>query len=90
MDRGPAGRALPHVARHLRARVRAARGHRPAGAADHLAHGARVALLARGGQDTASVGEAVGYRSEAAFNRAFTRHAGVTPGRFRRAAAGAR
>lgn len=44
-------------------------------------------LLARGGQDTASVGEAVGYRSEAAFNRAFTRHAGVTPGRFRRAAA---
>ncbi|MFM9922375.1 AraC family transcriptional regulator [Variovorax sp. H27-G14] len=42
-------------------------------------------LLAHGGQDTASVGEAVGYRSEAAFNRAFTRHAGVTPGRFRRA-----
>ncbi|WP_198086978.1 AraC family transcriptional regulator [Variovorax sp. E3] len=45
-------------------------------------------LLAQGGQDTASVGEAVGYRSEAAFNRAFTRHAGVTPGRFRRAASG--
>ncbi|WP_168164813.1 AraC family transcriptional regulator [Variovorax sp. PAMC 28711] len=45
-------------------------------------------LLAQGGQDTASVGEAVGYRSEAAFNRAFTRHAGVTPGRFRRASAG--
>jgi len=43
-------------------------------------------LLAHGGQDTASVGEAVGYRSEAAFNRAFARHAGVTPGRFRRAA----
>jgi AraC family transcriptional activator of mtrCDE len=45
--------------------------------------------LAQGGQDTASVGEAVGYRSEAAFNRAFTRHAGVTPGRFRRASSGA-
>jgi AraC family transcriptional activator of mtrCDE len=45
-------------------------------------------LLAQGGQDSASVGEAVGYRSEAAFNRAFTRHAGVTPGRFRRAAGG--
>ena len=44
-------------------------------------------LLAHGGQDTASVGEAVGYRSEAAFNRAFARHAGLTPGRFRRAAA---
>jgi AraC family transcriptional activator of mtrCDE len=42
-------------------------------------------LLAAGQHDTASVGEAVGYRSEAAFNRAFARHAGVTPGRFRRA-----
>lgn len=41
-------------------------------------------LLAQGGQDTASVGEAVGYRSEAAFNRAFARFAGTTPGRFRR------
>lgn len=45
-------------------------------------------LLAQGGQDSASVGEAVGYRSEAAFNRAFTKHAGITPGRFRRAAGG--
>lgn len=44
-------------------------------------------LLARGAQDTATIGEAVGYRSEAAFNRAFARHAGTTPGRFRRAAA---
>ena len=42
-------------------------------------------LLAAGQHDTASVGEAVGYRSEAALNRAFARHAGVTPGRFRRA-----
>ena len=41
-------------------------------------------LLARGGRDTGSVGEAVGYRSEAAFNRAFGRYAGVTPGRYRR------
>lgn len=38
-------------------------------------------------QDTASIGEAVGYLSEAAFNRAFARHAGMTPGRFRRAGA---
>lgn len=44
-------------------------------------------LLARGGQDTASVGEAVGYRSEAAFNRAFARFAGTTPGRYKRASA---
>jgi AraC family transcriptional activator of mtrCDE len=43
-------------------------------------------LLSQGGQETAAVGEAVGYRSEAAFNRAFARHAGVPPGRFRRQA----
>jgi AraC family transcriptional activator of mtrCDE len=43
-------------------------------------------LLARGEHDSAGVGEAVGYQSEAAFNRAFARHAGVTPGRYRRAA----
>ena len=42
-------------------------------------------LLAQGEQDAASVGEAVGYQSEAAFNRAFTRHAGMAPGRYRRA-----
>ena len=41
-------------------------------------------LLVQGQLDTASVGEAVGYRSEAAFNRAFARHAGITPGRFKR------
>ncbi len=41
-------------------------------------------LLALGEQDTATIGEAVGYRSEAAFNRAFARHAGMTPGRYRR------
>ena len=41
-------------------------------------------LLAVGDQDTATVGERVGYRSEAAFNRAFARHAGMTPGRWRR------
>ena len=42
-------------------------------------------LLAVGDQDTATIGEAVGYRSEAAFNRAFARQAGMTPGRYRRA-----
>ena len=41
-------------------------------------------MLALGEQDSASIGEAVGYRSEAAFNRAFARHAGMTPGRYRR------
>jgi AraC family transcriptional activator of mtrCDE len=43
-------------------------------------------MLAQDTRDTASVGEAVGYRSEAAFNRAFARHAGTPPGRFRRRA----
>jgi AraC family transcriptional regulator, activator of mtrCDE len=43
--------------------------------------------LAAGARDTAAVGEAVGYRSEAAFNRAFARFAGITPGRYRREAA---
>jgi AraC family transcriptional activator of mtrCDE len=42
------------------------------------------ALLLRGIQGAASIGEAVGYFSEAAFNRAFNRYAGMTPGRFRR------
>jgi AraC family transcriptional activator of mtrCDE len=41
-------------------------------------------LLAQSRQDSASVGEAAGYRSEAAFSRAFSRYAGVTPGRYRR------
>ena len=41
-------------------------------------------LLAQGEQDAASVGEAVGYQSEAAFSRVFARHAGMTPGRYRR------
>jgi len=40
--------------------------------------------LARGLHATAEVGEMVGYQSEAAFNRAFAKHAGMTPGRFRR------
>jgi AraC family transcriptional activator of mtrCDE len=35
---------------------------------------------------TAAVGESVGYQSEAAFQRAFKQHLGVTPSRWRRAA----
>jgi AraC family transcriptional regulator, activator of mtrCDE len=44
-------------------------------------------LLMQGKQDTATIGEMVGYRSEAAFSRAFTSYAGITPGRFRSSAA---
>lgn len=35
---------------------------------------------------TAAIGESVGYQSEAAFQRAFKQHMGVTPARWRRAA----
>lgn len=40
--------------------------------------------LAQGRQTVAAVAEAVGYRSEAAFSRVFTRSYGIGPGRFRR------
>jgi AraC-like DNA-binding protein len=39
----------------------------------------------RDGDDTvAAIADAVGYRSEYAFSRAFTRHRGLAPGRYRR------
>lgn len=42
--------------------------------------------LKRGNVSTEAVAETVGYQSVAAFRRAFTQHAGVTPGEWRRAA----
>jgi AraC family transcriptional activator of mtrCDE len=44
--------------------------------------------LRTSGQSTGAVAEAVGYQSEAAFQRAFKQHMGVTPARWRRLAAG--
>jgi AraC-like DNA-binding protein len=44
-------------------------------------------MLAETDQSLAAVGQAVGYTSEFAFNRAFQRARGVPPGRYRRAAA---
>ena len=44
-----------------------------------------AAMLANGGESVASVAEKVGYESEAAFNRAFTRAVGVGPGAWRKA-----
>jgi AraC family transcriptional activator of mtrCDE len=41
-------------------------------------------LLELGMLGTAEIGEAIGYRSEAAFNRVFTKYSGVGPGAFRR------
>ncbi|MRW88081.1 helix-turn-helix domain-containing protein [Pseudoduganella sp. FT26W] len=47
---------------------------------------ARAARLLDDGQPAGAVGEAVGYQSEAAFNRAFKRQYGVGPGAYRRRA----
>jgi AraC-like DNA-binding protein len=45
----------------------------------------RAAILLRKGTATVgAIAEEVGYKSEAAFNRAFTRHAGAGPGSYRR------
>jgi AraC family transcriptional activator of mtrCDE len=44
--------------------------------------------LRKPGQSTAAVGEAVGYQSEAAFQRAFKQHMGLTPARWRKMAVG--
>jgi AraC-like DNA-binding protein len=50
-----------------------------------MQHAAR--LLTDTPTQLAEIARAVGYRSEAAFTRAFTRYVGVTRGRFRRRAA---
>ncbi len=47
---------------------------------------ARAARLLDDGRAAGAVGEAVGYQSEAAFNRAFKRQYGVGPGAYRRRA----
>ncbi len=43
-------------------------------------------LLAQGGQPVAEIGEFVGYQSDAAFQRSFKRHVGMTPAQWRAAA----
>ncbi len=45
-----------------------------------------AALLSSSDGSLAQIAHAVGYRSEFAFNRAFKRHHGVSPGRYRRGA----
>jgi AraC family transcriptional activator of mtrCDE len=42
--------------------------------------------LAHGKRSVGDIGEAVGYQSEAAFNRVFKRCFGVGPGQYRRSA----
>ncbi len=69
----------------VRSFVRAA-GAAPGAVLAHLrmAHGAR--LLAKSALPMAEIGEAVGYQSEAAFNRVFKRSYGIGPGQYRRLA----
>lgn len=43
-------------------------------------------MLARGAQPVAEIGEFVGYQSDAAFQRGFKRHVGMTPAQWRAAA----
>ena len=54
----------------------------------------RMDLAAQRLRDTddtvAAIAAAVGYRSEYAFSRAFTRHRGIAPGRYRHQARGRR
>ncbi|MEM8933106.1 MAG: AraC family transcriptional regulator, partial [Acidobacteriota bacterium] len=44
----------------------------------------RARVLLRGDASTAAIGEQVGYRSEAAFHRAFKKAFGLGPGAYRR------
>lgn len=80
--------ALCHVSRATFMReFKAVTGRSPLDVLTSLRMELAASLLAHGGHSMAQVGERVGYQSEAAFNRAFTKHAGTTPGRFRRQAA---
>lgn len=69
----------------VRAFLRAA-GAAPGGVLAHLrmAHGAR--LLTQSSLSIGEIGEAIGYQSEAAFNRVFKRSYGIGPGQYRRQA----
>lgn len=76
---------LAHMSRPNFARVFAAlSGSTPIQWLTRLRMEKAAALLQSGGHSVGEVAERVGYQSEAAFNRAFTRHAGTGPGSFRR------
>ena len=78
---------LAHMSRPNFARVFAAlSGSTPIQLLTQLRMEQAAALLQRGEHSVGEVAERVGYQSEAAFNRAFTRHVGTGPGSFRRRA----
>lgn len=43
-----------------------------------------ASLLSRGDMPIKSIAESIGYKGESSFNRAFVRHTGVTPGKWRK------
>ncbi|MCB9623350.1 MAG: helix-turn-helix transcriptional regulator [Polyangiales bacterium] len=74
------------VSRAVLARRFAERGMTPIGALTRLRLERAAELVRERDVTLAEVADRVGYRSEFAFNRAFKRHHGVAPGRFRRGA----
>jgi AraC family transcriptional activator of mtrCDE len=78
---------LCHMSRATFARLfTKAAGMPPAELLTQLRMQTAAQLLGQDGATSARVAEAVGYQSEAAFSRAFSRHHGVGPGEFRRRA----
>jgi AraC family transcriptional activator of mtrCDE len=76
---------LCHMSRATFARLfTKAAGMPPAEMLTQLRMQTAAQLLGQEGATSARVAEAVGYQSEAAFSRAFSRHHGVGPGEFRR------
>ena len=79
--------ALCHMSRATFARLfKQAAGATPADMLAQLRMTQAARLLEQGKQAVGSIAEAVGYQSEAAFNRAFKRQYGIGPGAYRKRA----
>lgn len=77
--------AACHLSRATFARLfRRVSGTTPAELLARVRIGQAAQWLGEGRRKAAEVGEAVGYQSEAAFNRAFKRYLGMGPGQYRR------
>ena len=80
----PALAALCHMSRATLIRqFEAATGHSPAELLLQIRMARAMQRLQHSEQSSAAIADDVGYQSEAAFQRAFKRHTGITPARFR-------
>ncbi len=80
----PALAALCHMSRATLIRqFETATGHSPAELLLQIRMARAMQRLLQSGRSVAAIAEEVGYQSEAAFQRAFKRHLGLTPARFR-------